>query len=55
MTVEELRKACPVVPLSRWHRIRWEIHLTLKALAQGWPGLALFVLMMVVAFMMGDR
>ena len=56
MTVEELRKAFPApVVLSRWQRIRRQIGLMWKALAQGWPGLVLFVLVMVVAFMMGDR
>ena len=32
-----------------------ELRLMWKALAQGWPGLVLFALVMLVAFMMDGR
>lgn len=32
-----------------------ETRLTIAALAEGWPGLLLFVLVMLVTFMMGDK
>jgi hypothetical protein len=35
--------------------IRRELRLTLRALAGGWPGLLLFVLVMIAAFTMDGR
>lgn len=32
-----------------------EVRHTLKALAEGWPGLLLFILVMLVAFTISDR
>lgn len=32
-----------------------DLRLGLRALAGGWPGLLLFILVMLVAFTMGDR
>jgi hypothetical protein len=35
--------------------VKKELALMWKALAEGWPGLLLFLLVMLVAFMVGDR